>query len=309
MSATPKPSHTVADLTSWPHQGPSLAVLGHPVAHSLSPQMHNAALACVSQTVPALRDWRYYRFEVAPEALAGALPRLETAGFRGINLTVPHKVDALDLIAEVSPQARVMGAVNTLELRPQGGYLGHNTDGFGLAEAIRRDLGRPLQGAPVLLLGAGGAARASAVKCLADACASLWIMNRSRARLDGLLTAIASVKGSDAITVFDIDSLPETLPEGMIVVNATSLGLKADDPSPLPLDRLHSGLVVYDMTYGVDNALAQACRARSVPYADGLSMLVWQGVKALAIWTRTDIPAQVMMTAACHARNLPHRHV
>ena len=150
----------------------------------------------------------------------------------------------------------------------------------------------------VILLGAGGAARAIAAQCLIDGVSTLFIGNRNQERLRDLLAQLAPVVASAQVIPFDLTaSLPE-FPEGSLVVNATSLGLKELDPSPMPLDTLSGDCCVYDATYGVSsNGLQRECRKKGFPYASGIGMLLWQGVKALEIWTGGAVPADVMRDA------------
>ena len=153
---------TLADLAAWSRPGTSLAVLGHPIKHSISPPMHNAALAELARAHPRFTDWQYVRFEIHPADLPRALDLLHAKQFRGVNLTVPHKIIAFDRVAEIDPAARPVGAVNTLRWTERG-WHGFNTDGYGLAAAVRETLDLDLTGAPIVLLGAGGAARGAAV--------------------------------------------------------------------------------------------------------------------------------------------------
>jgi shikimate dehydrogenase len=179
---------TLADLAGRSFPGTALAVLGHPIKHSLSPLMHNTALAALARSDAAYADWRYHRLEVPPDELPRALALLHQKKFRGLNLTVPHKVLAFSLVTKVDPAAQPVGAVNTLRWAPEG-WHGFNTDGYGLATAVRESFGREFTGAHILLLGAGGAARGAAVECLHRGCASLWLVNRTAANLDTLLAA------------------------------------------------------------------------------------------------------------------------
>ena len=279
----PDPVLTLADLDGWPRTSPSLAVLGHPIGHSLSPPMHNAALADLARTEPRLADWRYFRFDVEPEELPRALDLLRARSFRGVNLTVPHKVIAFGLVADVDAAARPVGAVNTL-LAAADGWLGHNTDGYGLSSALRERLGRDLAGADVVLLGAGGAARGAAVECLARGCRSLAIVNRTRANLESLLSFLRPLAGAIPVS----GTAPRS--PGYILVNATSSGLHPGDPPPADLAALPRPACVMDMIYNPPETplLAQA-RALGIPCCNGLSMLAHQGAKSLEIWT--GIPA------------------
>ena len=289
---------TLADLDHWSFAGTALAVLGHPVKHSLSPTMHQAALAEMGRTDSRFAAWRYFKFDVSPDELPLALERLHARGFHGLNLTVPHKTMAFGRLAAVDPAARPVGAVNTL-LRLERGWHGYNTDGYGLATAVREDLGLSLAGASVILLGAGGAARGAAVECLVRACAGLWIGNRTRRRLDELLQELRRHHFATPVRGFDPAAPPPDLPAGALVINATTLGLHLGDPSPFDLARLPRPAGVYDMIYNPpQTALLRQAAGLGVPRAPGLSMLVHQGVRALEIWTGTTVPAAAMRHAA-----------
>jgi shikimate dehydrogenase len=296
---------TLSDLEAWSHAGPALAVLGHPIKHSVSPAMHNAALAELARHQPAFGRWRYFRFDVPPDQLPAALERLHAAGFHGLNLTVPHKVLAFERVAEIDPAAAAIGAVNTLR-RTAAGWRGFNTDGYGLATALREELAVDLAGAHVVLLGAGGAARGAAVECLQRRCASLWIANRTRANLDALLAALRPLAADIPLHGFDPTEPPAGLPAGAVVINATSAGLKPEEPAPIALHRLPRNLRVYDMIYNPpQTALLRDAAALGLPHANGLSMLVHQGARALEIWTDTPVPAPVMRTTAAAALGIP----
>jgi shikimate dehydrogenase len=292
---------TLADLATWSREGISLAVLGHPIKHSISPAMHNAALAELANMDARLASWRYFRFDVPPDDLPGALTLFREKGFRGLNLTVPHKVLAFSHIAETDPAAEPVGAVNTLSLTPNG-WRGYNTDGYGLATAIKETLSRELTDTPVILLGAGGAARGAAVECLQRKCGSLWIANRTRLNLDALLIDLPPVAGSTPIHGFDPQNPPAELPAGAIVINATSAGLRDTDALPIDLAKLPKPSGVYDMIYNPPETklLAQA-RSLGLPAANGLSMLIHQGARALEIWTGAAVPVEAMREAATTA--------
>jgi shikimate dehydrogenase len=297
-------TYTLDDLAAWSRPGVSLAVLGWPIRHSISPAMHNAALARMAERDAAYSNWQYFRFEVPPEELPRALGLLHAKKFRGVNLTVPHKMLAYDLSeVAVDESARMIGAVNTLRWR-EGGWHGFNTDGHGLAAGLREDLGVELAGAHVVLLGAGGAARGAAVECLQRGCASLWIANRTRANLDALLTLLAPLAGEIPVHGFAPEHAASAgLPAGAVVINATSAGLKATDPMPVELGVLRGPRAVYDMIYNpAETPLLAAARATGVSAANGLSMLVHQGARALEIWTdNAGVPVNAMAAAAREA--------
>jgi shikimate dehydrogenase len=303
MPTSADPVHTLADLVRWPHAGTSIAVLGHPIAHSLSPLMHNAALAALARDHARFRDWRYVRFDVPPADLPQALDLLHAKKFHGLNLTIPHKILAFERVAQIEPAALRVGAVNTL-VWTERGWRGHNTDGYGLATAVRETLGRSLAGTHIVLLGAGGAARGAAVECLQQRCASLWIGNRTRTNLDALLAVLAPLAGKISLRDFLSATPSAAVPGGALVINATSAGLHASDAPPVDLRKLPRPASVYDMIYNPPETplLAQA-RALGLPRANGLAMLVHQGAKSLEIWT--GIPAvqtaPVMRAAALAA--------
>ena len=251
--------------------------------------MHNAALSRLARRDARFADWRYFRFEVHPDDLPRALELLHAKKFRGVNLTVPHKIIAFDRVAAVDEAARPVGAVNTLRWTERG-WRGHNTDGYGLAAAVRETLGRELAGAHIILLGAGGAARGAAVECLQRHCASLWIANRTRDNLDTLLATLAPIVGAIPVHGFSPAEFPRDLPAAALVINATSAGLKATDPTPINLAKLPRPAAVFDMIYNPPvTPLLRAAANLGAPHANGLAMLVHQGAKALEIWS--GIPA------------------
>lgn len=302
MPTAPDPVFTLRELETWSRAGVLLAVLGYPIKHSISPPMHNAALAELARSDRRFADWKYFRFEVRPEDLPRALEILHAKKFRGVNLTVPHKIIAFDRVAEIDAAARPVGAVNTLRWSERG-WHGFNTDGYGLATAVRETLHRELAGTPVVLLGAGGAARGAAVECLQRRCASLWITNRTAENLATLLADLAPLAGGIPLHAFSSTSPPSTLPDGALVINATSSGLRPEDAPPIDLARLPKIAAVYDMIYNPpQTALLRAAAAAGIAHANGLSMLVHQGAKSLAIWSGVAAARTApVMLAAAHA--------
>jgi shikimate dehydrogenase len=297
------PVLTLNDIAAWSRAGTSLAVLGHPIKHSISPAMHNAALRELARSARRFADWEYFRFDIPPEDLPRALDLLHAKNFHGINLTVPHKIIAFDRVREIDPAARPVGAVNTLRWTARG-WQGFNTDGYGLAAAIRESFSRELSSAHVILVGAGGAARGAAVECLQRGCASLHIANRTRANLEILLATLTPLARGIPVFGFDPSADPAALPEGAIVINATSAGLKETDALPIDLSTLPRPSAVFDMIYNPPQTpLLRLAHTVGIPGANGLSMLVHQGAKALEIWS--DVPASqtapVMAIAAQQA--------
>lgn len=298
-------TYTLSDLKNWAYPGTSLAVLGYPIRHSISPQMHNTALAEIADADSRFKNWRYFRFEVHPDNLIESLPIFRQKGFHGLNLTVPHKTIAFDSLSTIDPDAQAIGAVNTLRLEKDA-YIGYNTDGFGLANGIERELKRPTTGAHVALLGAGGAARAAAVQCLQSCCASLTIINRNQDRLARLIDSMQALAESNSIPLIGKSSSePDlSLPKKALIVNATSLGLKADDPLPLSPSAIPSNADLYDMVYNPPiTALMKSVAAKGGKSTNGITMLAFQGAKSLSHWTGAKPPTETMLTAALAAIN------
>jgi shikimate dehydrogenase len=293
-----------------------LAVLGFPIKHSVSPQMHNAALRVLAEKDKEFANWRYYRIEVPPERLKEALDLLAEKGFVGLNLTLPHKVLAMEWVrVGTGSVAHDIGAINTLT-REDGHWRGDNTDYKGFAWSILRILHVNMQlraDQDVVLLGAGGVARAIACFCLLGGCKSLWIGNRTAANLDQFIESLESVDDRMVMHGFDLTNAANSgLPQAPLVVNATSLGLKLDDSSPIDLSIFCKGTKVFDTTYGRHrSALLKQADTLSFPASDGVSMLVNQGEEALYLWLRetgnqmTQEAADAMSDAAYEALGIP----
>ncbi len=268
--------------------------------------MHNAALAELAGRDPRYADWEYFRFDIPPDDLPQALELLHEKKFRGINLTVPHKTIAFDRVAQLDPAAQPIGAVNTLRWTAPG-WHGFNTDGYGLATAIRETLGRELAGAHIILLGAGGAARGAAVECLQRRCASLWIANRTHENLDVLLAMLAPLAGDIPLRGFAPTAPPADLPGAALVINATSAGLRLSDPLPIDPAVLPRPAAIFDMIYNPPlTPLLRAAAQLGLPHANGLAMLVHQGAKALEIWSGIPAAETAPTMAAAAAAALRH---
>jgi len=289
---------TLEHLREWSAPGTALAVLGHPIHHSVSPAMHNAALAEMATENPAFSDWRYYRFDVPPAQLEIALSLLHRKHFRGVNLTVPHKVIAFDLIQAIDRSARPVGAVNTLRWH-RDGFEGFNTDGYGLDRGLKKDLQTDLAGTDVILLGAGGAGRGAAIECVNRACRSLFIGNRTRQRAEELKALLGELDPSAEVQVFDPADPPSDLPESALVINATSAGLKPTDPQPIDLSLLPGRPKVFDMIYNPrQTSLLASARSRGLECANGFSMLIYQGARSLELWSKVHVPIHAMFLGA-----------
>lgn len=258
------------------------------VTHSLSPAIHNAAFAALGM------DWIYLPFGVRPQLLAGAIRGLAAAGVRGMNVTMPHKVAAMEVMDEVSGAAAHVGAINTIEVRGDT-LIGHNTDVEGLIRFLRLDAGVDPNGCRVLVVGAGGAAR-STVAALAGAGADeIWVVARdaSRAKELKLLAGNASFRAGT------LGRKAERLVrQADVIINATPLGQKGEHPAISP-DNIRKETVVVDLVYRPPNTLLiEAARARGAVAHGGLGMLLHQAALAFQIWTGADPPMEVMSAAA-----------
>lgn len=276
-----------------------LAVLGYPIKHSISPELHAAALKELSEKEPIFRKWKYQKIEVLPNRLAEALPLLSDSGYRGLNLTIPHKVEVLPLLDCIDDQAKVMGAVNTLSWENQG-WKGYNTDGAGLSGDIYNAFGKRLKDFNVLVLGAGGASRAAVSQCLLEDCQNLAIYNRSIERASHLSEILRTNGFSQEVLILDqpINPFADTNSE-LLIINATSLGLRREDPSPVDLSVFPELVYVYDMVYNPPmTKLLKQAKEKKIPFSNGLGMLVGQAARSLEIWTGRDISENAMRQGA-----------
>jgi shikimate dehydrogenase len=260
---------------------PRLAVLGHPVAHSRSPAMQNAALVALGLG----EEWSYEAIEVAPEDLAARLGAMAGEGFVGANVTVPHKEAALALADFPSEVAKEIGAANTLVFAAEG-IQAHNTDAGGLLASLPAT---PLN-ARTLVLGAGGAARA-AVWALVGEGARVEVWNRTASRAEALCAQLGGRPvASPSQSEYDL------------IVNTSAAGLDGADPFehlPLAAGRFAAGQTVVDMVYGGrPSPLLAAAEAAGATAIDGLEILVQQGALSFEIWTGRKPPVDVMRAAA-----------
>ena len=290
----------IEDLVPLPRGQVGLAVLGSPIAHSISPQLHKAALAELCTRFPSFSNWVYHKVEVESKNLGPALERLSECGYRGLNLTIPHKVEVFSLLDTINEEARSIGAVNTLMLNGQE-WQGFNSDGYGIENALAGELAVSLESTPVLILGAGGAARAAAAQALSRGCPTIWIGNRSSKRLGELVENLSQSFDVKNVVPFEISQIaPEIYNhEKIVIINATSLGLNESDPSPLSLAHFSESTRVYDMIYNpAETPLLRDAKARGMAHENGLSMLVHQAVRSLEIWTGKEISVAAMYSGA-----------
>jgi shikimate dehydrogenase len=249
---------------------------------------------------------RYLPFEIAPDALLHVLRSLVPLGFRGLNVTIPYKEAVVRHLDRVDQAASAIGAVNTIVVR-DGRLEGHNTDGGGFLRALREGAARGPRGASVLLLGAGGAARAIAFACIGGGCRELVVANRTPARARALCRSILRAFPAAPLAASGLSGrrFARAAASASIVVNTTPLGRLPGDPLPMPAELLRPGQVVMDIVYrpATTRFLAAAAAAGALPVG-GLGMLLHQGALAFRLWTGRKAPIAVMrraLRAACRA--------
>ena len=266
-------------------------ILGHPISHSLSPAMHTAALR-------ALRlDALYTPFDVPLHSLKPVLRALVLAGVEGLNVTVPLKEGILPFLDQVDPSARAIGAVNTVVIRNRR-TRGYNTDGIGFVQALR-ELGWRPQATCSVVLGAGGAARAVAWELTRVAGSCVTIANRHVGRARALARWVTRHHPRACVRAVSLREV--CLDEAELLVNATTVGMRATDRLLIRPESLRRGMLVYDLVYHRDTPLVQAARRRRCVAANGLSMLLYQGAASLRLWLHRAPPIEAMRRALQHA--------
>lgn len=270
-----------------------VGLLGWPVQHSLSPAMHNAAFRSLGL------DWVYLPLAVPPQSLPQALAGLEALGFRGANVTIPHKEQVLLGLDEVAPEARSLGAVNTL-VAVDGRMVGYNTDVAGFLAAMDNAGCSPRR---AVVLGAGGAARA-AVYALLSHGVTVTVANRSPQRAQGLVSSLAAPSLRADTCPLETLALRDALSRADLLVNATPAGMwPAIDATPLPPGTsLHAGLAVMDLVYNpLETLLLRQARQAGATVINGMDMLIHQGAVAFQLWTGQEAPLGIMRQAALTA--------
>jgi shikimate dehydrogenase len=258
-------------------------IMGWPVAHSRSPVLHNFWLD------EHAIDGAYVPLPVRPEQLAQALRALSALGFRGCNLTIPHKRAALSVVDRVEPLARRIGAMNTVIVAADGSLEGSNTDVYGFRENLRECTPEwePSDG-PAVVLGAGGAARAVVAALSEMGVAEVRVVNRTLARAEGMAEDLAGAPGR--ISILPWQGRDAALEDAGLLVNATSLGMAGEPELAINLARLPKHGVVVDLVYvPLETGLLKAARQRGHRCVDGLGMLLHQGRPGFEAWFGTPV--------------------
>ncbi len=271
-----------------------LGVIGHPIGHSLSPVMHNAALAQMPDS-----DFVYVAFPIAPDDLALAVQGFEAIGIEGFSVTIPHKQAIMSQLVNISELARVIGAVNTVWKMPDG-WHGTNTDITGFIAPLV-ELDRDWSQVNVVCLGNGGAARAIVAGCAQLKVKSIQVVGRNTEKLEEFHQSFQLVDSiHDRLSVHNWDAIDNLLPNAKLIVNTTPIGMAPNtEASPLTssqAQKIQPGTIAYDLIYTPSpTQFLQQAKQQNAQVFDGLEMLVQQGAEALKIWTGlSEVPVAVM---------------
>jgi shikimate dehydrogenase len=265
-------------------------IFGYPVEHTFSPGMHNAAFKKLAM------DACYVPFAVPPEKLQDAVRAVIPLNLRGVNVTVPHKERVLASLDELSEEARLIGAVNTIEVR-DGRLIGHNTDGRGFLRSLREHGGLDPKGKKFLFIGSGGAARAVSFSLALAGAAEIVFRDLDELKASLLADDIRKKTGVSAITI-EQGMLARHAADADCLINATPLGLKKRDPLPIQKEFVQRKHLVCDLVYNPpETALLKMAATRGARGLPGLGMLLYQGVIAFEIWTGKRAPILVMKNA------------
>lgn len=267
-----------------------LAIIGHPVSHSLSPQMHEAAFKKLNL------NYRYLSFEISPLHFKHGIQALKSLGFRGFNVTLPFKERIMPFLDQVTPEAKMIGAVNTV-LIEKGKLKGFNTDGAGFSAALKKKWNFSAKGRTAVILGAGGAARAVAIQLGLEKVKAIGIANRTPE--NGMKLKRTLNRYFPGIKVVSLSlrdpELKELILNSDLLVNTTSVGLSPGDASPVPSRYLHAQLKVCDLIYNPPStAFLKSARKKRCSVINGAGMLLFQGALAFQIWTGKRAPLRAM---------------
>lgn len=267
-----------------------LAVIGDPVAHSLSPAMHNLALRELGL------NFRYLALHVVPERLEEAARGFAAMGMAGFSATIPHKERLIPLMDRLDPLAAAIGAVNTVVIDASGKMVGYNTDGYGFLTSLAQLGLAELRGRRVVVVGAGGAARAVVASLLNQGVGELTLVNRTPRRAELLLEQFAPLAPpATPLQVVPLEGEHIPLEGCDLLVNTSSLGLHGETIPQLEVNRLPAGAVVQEIVYGPrPTPLVTAATRRGLTAGDGLAMLVHQGAMAFQLWTGQAMPTELV---------------
>lgn len=266
-----------------------ICLLGHPVAHSVSPAMHNVAFDALGL------DCVYLAFDITPETLSDAINGLKACGARGCNLTMPLKKAVIPYLDALSDEARLSGSVNTL-VNDNGILTGHTTDGIGYVDSLKKEEGFDITGKTVTLLGAGGAAESIITQAALSGAKAINVFKRSNATFDtaasfGKRIADATGCNISVLPMEDADALRHSISDSDLLCNATNVGMGDDTRSLVPKEYLHKDLFVSDIIYHpAQTTLLKDAKSAGCRTANGANMLLYQGAAAFLLWTGCEMP-------------------
>ncbi len=271
-----------------------VGLFGHPVKQNLSAIMHDAAFDALGM------PWRYILRDVEPGGVAAATRAVLAEGWQGWNVTIPHKLEIVASMDRLSPEAAIIGAVNTVQVTPDG-LVGHNTDGAGCVMALRQETGQGAAGLRIVQVGSGGAGRAVAVYLARDGARDIGLYDADPARVQAVAALLGEHFPQVKVRAISREDLPQALGSAELVVNATPIGMWPNVEAEPPIDPawLPSGILVYDIINNPPRTrLLRAAAERGCRVLGGLPMLVMQGALAFHLWTGREAPVEVMRDAA-----------
>ena len=270
-----------------------VGLIGHPVEHSFSPPMHNAAFKALNM------DWAYVAFDVNPSNLNSAIEGAGSLGIKGFNVTIPHKIEVMKYLDEIDEVASLIGAVNTIDFKNMKGY---NTDGIGAVKAIEE--ATSIKNRKVVVAGAGGASRAISFYIAKYGAESLTILNRNVEKAQRLADDIGLI---DEVKADSIKNIKGHLADADILIDTTPVGMhpNVDDDAIVSAEDMHGELVVFDAVYNPNQTslIKEAIKANAKPVY-GIKMLLYQGAESFRIWTGQKPPVDVMEDALKKTLNL-----
>ncbi|WP_405307975.1 shikimate dehydrogenase [Methanobrevibacter sp.] len=273
-----------------------VGLIGHPVEHSFSPPMHNAAFDALNM------DYAYVAFDVNPNDLKSAIEGAESLNIKGFNVTIPHKVDVMQYLDELDEVARLIGAVNTIDFKNLKGY---NTDGIGAVKAIEEVTS--IKNKNVVVAGAGGASRAISFYIAKYGAESLTILNRNEAKAESLASDVSDSGLIGEVASDSINAIGNYMESADVLIDATPLGMhpNINDEPIVKADMMDEDLVVFDAVYNPNETvlIKEAIKANAKPVY-GIKMLLYQGAESFKIWTGKTAPVDVMEKALRNTLNL-----
>ena len=273
-----------------------VGLIGHPVEHSFSPPMHNAAFDALNM------DCAYVAFDVNPNDLKSAIEGAESLNIKGFNVTIPHKVDVMQYLDELDEVARLIGAVNTIDFKNLKGY---NTDGIGAVKAIEEVTS--IKNKNVVVAGAGGASRAISFYIAKYGAESLTILNRNEAKAESLASDVSDSGLIGEVASDSINAIGNYMEGADVLIDTTPLGMhpNINDEPIVKADMMDEDLVVFDAVYNPNETvlIKEAIKANAKPVY-GIKMLLYQGAESFKIWTGKTAPVDVMEKALRNTLNL-----